>query len=670
MCGLTALISPGSRTFSAGVLQAMTRLIRHRGPDDEGYFLVNGAGTSACYSGEETPADLTNCPADYRPARHVALAAGVRVGLGHRRLSIVDLSAAGHQPMCDSTGRYWIAYNGEVYNHTELRAELEGCGYRFRSDSDTEVILHAWAEWGPACQQRFNGMWAFVIYDLQRKELFGSRDRFGIKPLYWHRTCDNGLAFASEIKQFTALPDWTARLDSQIALDYLHWGLTDHVPRTMFQGVEQVPPGHCFSLKVEHIDGRPLKTSPWYRLPTSACKLDDTQAANQFHDLLQDAVKLRLRADVPVGSCLSGGLDSSSIVCLIHNLLGADATATRQQVISSCSEHARFDEREYIQEVVQQTGVTLHTLFPRYEDVLDLLPELVWTQDMPFGSTSIFAQWSVFQTARAQSLTVMLDGQGADEQLAGYHDFFGAWFTELLIKFHWIKLAQEIRGTLAEHEYSCKYALKQMARHAPLPAGFKRLLRRGGGAQPAIREFLCDDSLTNAGASLAVSSARAYQDACTVRGKSLAQLQSTNLPALLRYEDRNSMAHSIESRVPFLDYRLVEFALALPGEQKLRRGVTKHVLRQAMSRVIPQKITDRKDKMGFVTPESLVFTGTQADQFAEHLQSAAESCPGLFDIEKMQTTFDDVKSGRRAYEASLWRAVNFGAWISRFGVQT
>ena len=325
MCGITGLLSSNA-SISQENLRSMNRSIRHRGPDDEGYVLFS-ADSFHCLAGQDTPSSSYSSSAPWIPHAQIgAVSVAANLGFGHRRLSIVDLSPLGHQPMCDPTGRYWITYNGEIYNHLELREELEALNHHFFSHTDTEVILAAYAQWGEACLSRFNGMWAFAIYDRKLDLLFMARDRFGVKPLYYWVTPERELAFASEIKQFTGLTGWRAQVNGQRAYDFLVWGVIDHTDETLFSGVYQLRPGHCVRMKAgqwqDHLtpDGR-LQASRWYELEMGHFSGNFEEAASEFRRLLTDSISLRLRADVPVGSCLSGGLDSSSIVCVMNDLL-------------------------------------------------------------------------------------------------------------------------------------------------------------------------------------------------------------------------------------------------------------------------------------------------------------------------------------------------------------
>ncbi|MEO5957789.1 MAG: asparagine synthase (glutamine-hydrolyzing), partial [Opitutaceae bacterium] len=406
MCGLAGLFEPTAPAWLPDVTRAMTRLVRHRGPDGEGFAFYSPARHEVqAVSSAETPAGVPGAK-DAPP--------GSTLGLGHRRLSILDLTAAGHQPMTDATAEIWITYNGEIYNYAELRAELAPRGHAFHTGTDTEVIVAAWREWGEGCLAHFNGMFAFVLFDRRTRRLFAARDRFGVKPLYLWATPAAGLAFASEIKQFTAHPGWRARLNGERAYDFLNWGITDHTAETMFAGVRQLRGGEFISAPLEAL----ATASPqrWYAVQSAPFDGDFAAAGRRFRELLDDSIRLRLRADVPIGSCLSGGLDSSSIVCTVRAQLGPRATE-HQKTFSAYSDVARFDERGFIEDVVAATGAASHSVVPDPTALLSELDTLVWHQDEPFSSTSIYAQWCVFRLARAHNVTVMLDGQGADEAL-------------------------------------------------------------------------------------------------------------------------------------------------------------------------------------------------------------------------------------------------------------
>ncbi len=667
MCGIFGLIQPGP--FDTAELNAMSRLMRHRGPDDEGFGLFDGEAPPRLLGGVDTPASsLAAAGVAWSPQRRLAERDGGergRVALGHRRLAIIDLSPHGHQPMSSDAGRYWITYNGEVYNYIELRDELRAAGHEFTTGSDTEVILAAYREWGAQCLARFNGMWAFAILDRQAKTLFLARDRFGVKPLY-HWRCGDRLAFASEIKAFTALTGWRARADRERLLDFLVWNVLDHGERTMFDGVRQLPPGHCVTLDLAGVfaggaapDWRPQR---WYALPEAAALISGRAAVDGLRTSLADAVRLRLRADVPVGSCLSGGLDSSAIVCLMGEQLGPPGQrGAALHTFTARSHDAEFDEFRYAQAVIERAGSTAHTVVPEPTGLFDDIDRLAWHQDEPFVSTSIFAQWCVFRLARSAGVTVMLDGQGADETLGGYRGFFGAHLAGVLRGGAPLAWWREVGALRREIGFSPLRSAGYTA--AYLMPSLVGLLGRFDGRAYADREWLAPQ----AQGAYAVDPMHAAR-ARSVRGMSLAQITATNLPMLLHWEDRNSMAHSIEARVPFLDYRVVEHCLAIADADKVGGGITKRALREAMRGSVPDLVLDRRDKMGFVTAETLWVRRDEPKRFRAAVAEAVETLPGLL-APRLLERFDDVLAGSRPFDHRYWRAVSASRWARAFAVE-
>jgi asparagine synthase (glutamine-hydrolysing) len=668
MCGITAILSSG---VDASEVLRMNNLIRHRGPNDEGFTFFSDARTT-CVGGKDTPPEAFAGDLAFRPRsliQDMSSPADSYLVFGHRRLSIVDLSVSGHQPMCDREERYWITYNGEIYNHVELRKELEVLGHTFFSHSDTEVILAAYREWGESCQSRFDGMWAFIIHDREQGSLFISRDRFGIKPLYYWTAPDGTLAFASEIKQFTEMAGWQAKINPQRAYDFLAWSILDHTTETLFDRVYQLAPGCCANIDVKKYrdivtpDGR-LPGTRWYKLEAAKFTGNFDDATRELRARLTDAVRAHLRADVPVGSCLSGGLDSSSIVCLIEQLLHEEPNPATQKTFSACADVKRFDERVWIDQVVDATGVEAHYVYPAIEDLSATIPSLVWHQDEPFGSTSIYAQWQVFKSAAGNGATVMLDGQGADEQLAGYHGFFSPLLGSLFKRGRWFALAREMRAMKKLHGYSLFSAGKFLA-NSLLPEVLRDFVRRKAGRTNGAPEWLDIRQLgcINRNPFRAVGAVGTD----SVRDLSIAQLTASNLQMLLHWEDRDSMAHSIESRVPFLDHRLVEFALGLPDEYKLANGVTKRVLRQAMRGILPDPVRNRMDKLGFVTPEEIWLREQAPNFFRERLIFAIDRSRGIIKADALKM-FEEIVDGARPFNFAIWRLISFGEWLERFDV--
>ena len=645
MCGIFGIVTHTPVEVDRSVLRRGTDIVAHRGPDGFGFLLADPPTGRWELCTDPENADL--------PAA---------LGFGHRRLSVIDLSVAAGQPMSTVDRALWITFNGEIFNYIELRDELRRLGHVFHTASDTEVILHAYEQWGAGCLNRFNGMWAFAIYDAKRKRLFCARDRIGVKPFYYHS--GNGrFVFASEIKQLFQDPFIPREVHNGVAYDYLVYGYLDHSDRTFYSSIRQLRGGHFLQIDISGKSLLPVIERYWYVDPT--CKVDkatDRNAALKVAELLRDSVSLRLRSDVPLGSCLSGGIDSSSIVCIANELLKTQGKTDIQNTFSSCFEDPRYDERNFIQSVVSKTSVHSHYVFPDPDDFFKSFDRLTWLQDEPFGSSSIFAQWSVFRLARSKGVKVMLDGQGADELLGGYHAYFSHRIGDLLKQ----GCLKEGARTLAElrkrHRKSAAELLMTLAGGFVRPGTRSwRISDRFFG--PNRRGLLCPDFLREGEEQSEFSKIPRLPRISLLSQSLYESFFYTTLPALLHYEDRNSMAHSIESRVPFLDYRLVEYAFALPDEMKIRGAVTKWILREAMDGLLPQSVRNRNDKMGFVTPERIwlagLFSGRVRAQ-VEHLPNKVFSRAKMIEMARRQGTLD-----RFSGSSVMWRAVSFLAWWER-----
>lgn len=657
MCAIAGIISSDPARLAR--IRVMTRLLSHRGPDDEG-FLIAGRSGAFSLGGTETTQGVyeAGLAAEWRHPGE-----GSFLALGHRRLSILDLSARGHQPM-SRAGRYWIIYNGEIFNYLELREELARLGETFESGTDTEVILSAFAVWGRHSFARFNGMWAMAIYDMATGELTLSRDRFGVKPLYYLRT-GGTFAFASEIKAFTGLGCWKPVCNKPVAGRFLALAAQDTGSETIFMDVEQVRPGHFVVMHPENMAKTGMANfAPecWYELRGSRFAGSFEEAAQKFRELFVDAVRLRLRSDVPLGFCLSGGLDSSAIVAAASSLLKDSETKSTLQSFTSCSLVPRYDERSYAEIAGSAAGAIQTFVYPDERELFERLSELVWTQDEPFASTSIFAQWCVFAASARSGIKVMLDGQGADESLCGYHNFLRPFFCGLLLtgdlRGAWQE-AFEIRGRATK----ATSVLLRAAADIMIPNSLKAQQtrsRRLRNAPPWI-----DKEITRH--ALAVADQEIVARGQSAGELSVKLLSGAHVQALLHWEDRNSMAHSIESRVPFLDYRLVEFIVGLPDRFKIRDGCTKAVLRSGLRRIVPDAILDRRDKLGFVTPEAVWATGPGKHLFKACLLESLEVAQGLL-TPQLVTDFGRVMEGQQPYDTSFWRALCLGQWIKTFGV--
>lgn len=663
MCGISAIVSPKAMPL-ADLVRKMTTAVRHRGPDGEGFAVLSADGLRVTpFAGQDTPPSVYEARMAYAPKRNSEGIADSVVALGHRRLAIIDLSPAGHQPMCTSDGRFWIVYNGEIYNYIELRQELELLGHSFVSHSDTEVILAAYREWGDQCLLRFNGMFAFVLIDRAARAVFAARDRFGVKPLYVWRSPDGLVAMASEIKQFCVLPGWLPRINGDRAYDFLKTGLLDHTDETLFQNVRQIRGGECIQGTIDDLRlGFPIRR--WYQLAPRPFSGNFTLASGEFRALFTDAVRLRLRADVPVGSCLSGGLDSSSIVCTANQLLRSQSITSRQETFSACARVKRYDERGYIDSVVGQTGVHAHYVYPNLNALFDAVDAITWHQDEPFGSTSVYAQWHVFRLAAAARVKVLLDGQGADELLAGYHGFFAPHFGNLLVTMCWRELFREIVWARRLHRMGARDVAAYLAQSV-LPRWLSQPLGHLFGKSSNGTSWLDADRLS---VDLSKISPRDDFRTTSVNKLSSALLSVSSVPMLLHWEDRNSMAHSTESRLPFLDFRLAEFLMGLPPEMKLSNATTKRVLREGMTGILPDMIRTRMDKMGFVTPEEVWVRNEAPDLFRVELRKSIDATHGIINAKALDY-LERVISGTENFSFVLWRMISFGRWMERFQVR-
>jgi len=600
MCGIAGQFVLNGGEADAGLVGAMAERLAHRGPDGEGRY----------FSGP--------------------------VGLAHRRLAIIDLSEEGRQPMENEDGSLQIVFNGEIYNYRELREELSAAGHRFASATDTEVILHAYEEWGRDCLTRFNGMWAFALWDGRRRELFCARDRLGVKPFYYTMVGESFL-FASEIKALRAHPEVGTKPNDRMLSTFLAWGVADHTPETMYDGVFQLPPAHSVVVAVEGV-GEPERYWDVVMNGASGGTGDDEAAARRVRDLLTDAVRLRLRSDVPVGTCLSGGIDSSTVTALINVLLraeGPESVGERQKTFSVCFDDPRFDESEHIDTMVTATGVASRRTTPDTEGLWEDIGRLLYMQDEPFASLSIYAQYCVMRLA-GDEVKVVLDGQGADEQLGGYIAYQAPYIRGLLRRREFLAALREGIGSTRHHGSFFSWA----ARQSRVRSKRRGLLR--GDAPPVLRYAGSLDEVLKR------------------------EVTASNLPLLLHWEDRNSMAFSIEARVPFLDYRLVEYLAGLPLDQKVRGGVTKYVLRRAIRGLVPEAIRCRMDKMGFVTPEEAWMKDELAPEILALFSSPEFSRRPYWDADRVLRNYQAFLDGKSAYSTEFWRIACAELWLRQF----
>ena len=604
MCGISGIINFNNECVSEDSIKIMMQKMKHRGPDDEGVFIDNN------------------------------------VGLGFVRLSILDLSYAGHQPMFSADKRFVIIFNGEIFNYLEVKEELIN-KYLFTTGTDTEVILAAFQEWGDKCLDKFNGMFSFVIYDNSTKEVFGARDRYGIKPFYYYFD-ENKFIFASELKSILPLLEIKEPNDKLI-YDYLLFNRTDHTDETFFKGVNKIQHGSWFK-----INNGEIEFSKWYDLQ-SKIKEEKKLTPIQYRELFKDSLRLRLRADVPVGVTLSGGIDSSSIVSSLVNDFNINDINTFSAVYGKEDEN---DESEYIDEFTSILN-NMHYASPTSDDFFNEFEEFIDTHNEPMPDTSPYVQYKVMQLA-SKHVTVTLDGQGADEQLAGYHYFFGSYYLELLKKFKIGLFIAENIQYLKKHKKidAIKYLIYYV-----LPSEIQ--VKVNNQVFPSVAKgFVNKNKQSNINTML-------YKPKSL--NESLLQHFEYKLEHLLRYEDLNSMHFSIESRVPFLDYRLVEATLSTPSNQKINKGETKHLLREALCDILPEKIINRKDKKGFSNPRAKWFRSEKFKKYIfELINSESFKRRGYFDSEIANEQYKKHLEKKIDISQEIWKWINLELWFRKF----
>ena len=588
MCGICGWIRPSGLELRPVV--RMNRLASHRGPDDEGYWIWDGHSATGQFV-ESRFADQSD--------HH-----GV-VAIGSHRLAILDLSAAGRQPMASKDRYVWIAFNGEIYNYLELRDELVQFGHTFTTGTDTEVILAAYDQWGTGCFARFNGMWGLAIADLRRRVVVLSRDRLGVKPLYvWAK--NGSLAFASEIKEFVALPGVQAVANMDAVVEYIDTGY-EAPPATFFEDIRAFEAGCWGEISLERPQ-YPMAQSFWDPEQLAVTKVSRDEAIERTRFLFEDAIKLRFRSDVPVGICLSGGLDSSSIFCQVQQRKNGQGHST--YAFSAAFHEAAFDERPYIKIVLDQYGGQAFYTFPTAETFLEDFDSFIYHHDEPPGSMSQYAAWCVMRLAREHRVPVLLNGQGGDELFSGYWPAYYLFLRQLSVRSP-LHVIEHLLGALLPGGNPT--LVSQMLPH------FRRYQHRTKRDHRALLRPYWSSS----GFTLTKNWAQAAQRLEPVQYR-FAEIRHVHLPRLLKWDDRNSMAFSIEGRYPFLDYRLVEWAVTLPPEMNFSRGWNKLLLRQALSDTLPPPIQWRRSKVGFETPQSVWIRTTLRPTILNWVQRPSE----------------------------------------------
>ena len=627
MCGIVGIIRFDAKSIKKESLTTMMQTIKHRGPDDEGVF-IDG-----------------------------------HVGLGHVRLSILDLSEAGHQPMTDPTGRYTIIQNGESYNYIELREELQSMGYSFRTQTDTEVVLNGYIAWGEKVLDRLNGMFAMAIYDKQEQTLFLARDRFGVKPLYYHLGAEQ-MVFASEIPAILkALPDKPKANDNAI-FDYLVFNRTDQTEETFFEGIYKLQHGCCMSLHITNEGVSELKNEgksnlpirKWYdlaehvqNLKSEIINLKSEQAKVRYMDLFKKAIELRLRSDVPWGVCLSGGLDSSAITATIIKELKKPDVHSFSAVYGKDS---KADESNFIDEF-KTIVPNMHYIYPDAERLFAHLDDYVRIQGEPTPTTSPYALYCILSEA-SEYVKVILDGQGSDEAIAGYEYIPGLYYKSLFMHLKWGRLAKEI-VQYAKLHHSWRHVKYMVFFLLPSKMRTKVRVAQRGYIDPAFVEKHKDSVIAD----------KLY-GANTMEEMLVAHFEY-KLEHLTKWGDRDTMAFGVEGRSPFLDKDLVEFSIALKDELKIKEGYTKFILREVMRGIMPEKVRLRVEKKGFSVPQDEWFKAEKFQKLVNDIISSESFAKrGYFLPEEAKKLYQRHLSGEINISKDIWKWINLELWFREY----
>ncbi len=601
MCGISGILSLQNRKINTKDLNMMNDMIIHRGPDSEGNFIEDN------------------------------------IGLGSRRLAIIDLNKSADLPFFYKD-QYVLVYNGEIYNYLELKEELISIGYSFITNSDSEVLLTSFVEWGEDCLDKFNGMWAFAIWDRKNKKLFCSRDRFGIKPFYWS-SYNGSIYFGSEIKQIRKLNLGKRCNYNELSL-FLYSGCTDSSSNTFFEGIQSLPPGHNLTVGRDGV----LNINSWYSIRNKIRIFNNPSDPDEFRYLLKNSIKLRMRSDVDICSSLSGGLDSSSIIALISEILSdTKSSKTLTAIHAKCSERL-FDESSYAEMAAKSANCNFQLLEPTYDDFIKVMNQLIYFQDEPFASKSIFMQYFVMQKAKNIGFKVMLDGQGSDEILLGYARFF---LVTLLSYFSGKELIGSIKHLILSIRNNTQINSKSLIRY--IFGNLNGNLRSRYSKYRMSFLNLSTESTRN----LYKNISRAKYDPIESQ---IFEIEKNSLPQILRTEDRNSMAHSIEARVPFLDFNLVEYCLNLELAEKVKDGWTKYPIRK--SKIIIDDLAWRKSKLGYDAPEDswdMKYSSYMLDKVANSL-----FIKQITNIKKLANNWYKLSSKERwrIFNTCVWQEIN------------
>lgn len=624
MCGIVGSFGYNGQSISeASVRRGMER-IKHRGPDDEGLVtLLTEKGT---------------------------------LHLGHTRLSILDLSSLGKQPMASEDGRFYLSFNGEVYNYKELRTELRQFGYEFKSDSDTEVLLQAWRCWGSSCVKKLTGMFAFTMFDKELETITCVRDAFGIKPFFYFLN-ENKFSFASEIRSLLELLDSKPELNIQKAYDFLLYAEYDRDEKTFFEDIYRLLPGHLMTLSLKEDRINPEISQWWVPSILERRDLSFSDAAEELRDRFLQNIRLHLRSDVPLGAALSGGVDSSALVCGMRYVEPDMPIHT----FSYTARGSNLDEEKWADLVNDRVGAIPHKIVVKPEELINDIKTLISVQGEPFSTTNMYAQFRVFQLARENGITVMLNGQGADEMLAGY-DGYPELKVESLMSSHQYGDLLTFLKHWPNSDQRNKHRIYRSIIKSLTPSAIWRKMRQKKHSAVNLswidKDWFREQGVMINGDSILTESESANRK---VMERLSVELSQEKIPRLLRYEDRNSMHWSIESRVPFLTTDLAQFLLSLPEDYLIsNRGETKHVFKEAMKGIVPDPILQRKDKIGFDTPGQDWLSGLEPQ--LDSILSPLHDAPFL-NVTQCRERVSSMIRGGGNFSWDAWRLICFAGWM-------
>jgi asparagine synthase (glutamine-hydrolysing) len=619
MCGIVGFISRlGRKTLDVKRLTEMRDTMIHRGPDDAGVRLFEDG----------------------------------KVGLAHRRLSIIDLSSAGREPMSSRDGRYWLTFNGEIYNFSDLRSELISKGYDFRSSCDAEVILASYSEWGTECVKRFNGMWAFAIWDTKLKTLFCSRDRFGIKPFYYY---DNGdlFIFASEIRAILASGCASQQPCLESVAAYLDSGIVDGLETTFFEGIFRLKPARCLLIS----EGGTKLWRYWnLEVAPRDAEMSSTDVA-RVEESFEEAVRSHMVSDVPLGLSLSGGLDSSSIFAVASRI-----RKDRFSVFSSYFEDGdKYDERYYFNKVADEYGAEKYSVLPDKNQLLDILPKIIWHLEEPPLAHGVYPRWHIMELA-SNHVKVLLVGQGGDEIFAGYENYYWYFLRDCLAQRSSLRFYRELLAMFGRNFSLASLSIFRRIQHLLGYQGFHRMKGKAGH-HPLSAFSAAGERLSEIG------SERGAWERSTRRGDSWLNEKLyydatySLLPTLLKYDDKIGMAFSVECRVPFLDHRLVELVFSLSPFVKIRNGWTKYILRQAMNGILPPAVQWRPDKAVFPMPFSEWLKGRLLSEAEERILDGKLTHNGYLDRTRLKVLLKAHREHRYDLSRPIWKWLCLSIWF-------